>query len=116
MARYVALLKVATERGYAQRSQLRRLLTPQAHDQQFHPDVSVYPGAPRPTAADLGGIHVSVASPRRSLIAVAARQTAERWGALLIDLRVTGPGRCSSPTWSVLRTGTSPPSSCHPRR
>lgn len=93
IARHVALLKVATERGHAERSQLRRLLTPQAYEQQFHPDVSTYLGAPLPTTADLGGTHVEVASPRRSLIAVAARQTADQWGALVIDLRNTAPGR-----------------------
>lgn len=93
MARYVALLKLATERGHADRTQLRRLLTPQAYNQQFHPDVSTYLGAPLPTMADLGGTHVALASPRRALIAVAARQTAVQWGALTIDLRTTARGR-----------------------
>lgn len=93
MARYVALLKLATERGHADRTQLRRLLTPLAYNQQFHPDVSTYLGAPLPTMADLGGTHVALASPQRALIAVAARQTAVQWGALTIDLRTTSRGR-----------------------
>jgi hypothetical protein len=93
VARYVALLKLATERGHADRAQLRRLLTPEAYAQQFHPDVSTFVGAPLPTPADLGGSFISVANDRRALIAVAARQTAQEWGALAIDLRITRKGR-----------------------
>lgn len=92
VARFMALLKLATERGLADRTQLRRWLTPAAYELQFHPAATRFLGGSVPTPADLGAT-LSVPGSGRVEFAIAARETTERWGALRIALQVTPAGR-----------------------
>lgn len=90
--RHAALIKLAVERGFAAPSALRRILTPHGFAQQRDPGISRFTGPP-PVPSHLGGTQLSVTSPTRALAAVAAKETAQRWGALVVDLRATGQGR-----------------------
>lgn len=90
--RHAALIKLAVERGFSPPSALRRILTPHGFAQQRDPGISRFTG-PAPVPSHLGGTQLSITSPTRALAAVAAKETAQRWGALVVDLRATDRGR-----------------------
>lgn len=96
VVRYLALAKLAVERGHSDRAQLRRLLTPVAYELQADPAITRFLGVPAPVPGDLGAMLVAVPGSGRVDFAVAARETAQRWGALRINIQLTAGGRLTT--------------------
>ena len=83
----VTRLYLEVERGLRNREHLRRFLTPLAYGAQFSDTVSRFPDAGPVQSDDLGAVTYTRTDPSRAMLTVVARQHADRWGAVCVELR-----------------------------